>query len=113
MVPLIPARCVQAVGGAALVASAIELLAEQLGDEQRAARVWTLAAAVGGAVGRMIGGLLTEAFDWRAIFVAQVPVVLLVPTLLRTPRRPPADGSADPPAHARKLELCPLLEALP
>jgi MFS family permease len=110
--PLIAARCVQAVGGAALVASAIELLAEQLGDEQRAARVWTLAAAVGVAVGPMIGGLLTEAFDWRAIFVAQVPVVLLVPTLLRTPRRPPADGAAEPPATAANVGLCLLSAAL-
>jgi len=110
--PLIAARCVQAVGGAALVASSIELLAEQLGDEQRAARVWTLAAAVGVAVGPMIGGLLTEAFDWRAIFVAQVPVVLLVPTLLRTPRRPPAGGATEPPATAPNLALCLLSAAL-
>jgi MFS family permease len=110
--PLIAARCVQAVGGAALVASAIELLSEQLGDEKRAARVWTLAAAIGVAVGPMIGGLLTEAFDWRAIFVAQVPVVLLVPTLLRTPRRPPADIASERPDTAVNLALCLLSAAL-
>jgi MFS family permease len=110
--PLIAARCVQAVGGAALVASSIELLAEQLGDERRAARVWTLAAAVGVAVGPMVGGLLTEAFDWRAIFVAQVPVVLLVPTLLRTPRRAPAGGATEPPATAPNVGLCLLSAAL-
>jgi hypothetical protein len=33
-------------------------------------------AVLGAAVGPALGGALTQAFDWRAIFVAQVPVAL-------------------------------------
>jgi hypothetical protein len=38
--------------------------------------MWTTAAVVGFASGPAIGGLLTQLFDWRAIFVAQIPVAL-------------------------------------
>ena len=39
-------------------------------------RRWSVAAAVGAALGPAVGGLLTEALDWRAIFAFQAPVAL-------------------------------------
>jgi predicted MFS family arabinose efflux permease len=62
---LIAARSVQGVGAALLLAGALPVLG---------ARTWTLAGTYGLALGPALGGVLTQAFDWRAIFVAQAPV---------------------------------------
>ena len=100
---VIAARCVQAVGGAALAGSALELLVEWVGDERRAARIWAASAAVGAAVGPMAGGALTDAFDWRAIFVVQVPLGLAA-LLARSPA-PRAAPAAAPGAAVGGAEL--------
>ena len=39
-------------------------------------RLWTLAAVVGFAAGPALGGVLTQLFDWRSIFIVQAPVAL-------------------------------------
>ena len=62
---LIAARSVQGVGAALLLAGALPVLGT---------RIWTLAGTYGLALGPALGGVLTQAFDWRAIFVAQAPV---------------------------------------
>jgi MFS family permease len=90
--PLIGARCVQAVGGAFAVCSALELLPAVVGTEARAATVWATAGAIGSALGPALGGVLTEAFDWRAVFGFQVPVALVLAVLV-----------ARSPASARRL----------
>ena len=59
------------------------------------ARRWSVAAAVGAALGPAVGGLLTEAFDWRAIFAFQAPVALAA--LVAGWRAPDARGGS----HAR------------
>lgn len=69
---LLVLRGVQAVGGAALLVGAFTLL-EAAGAGRR---VWTATAIFGFAAGPALGGALTQAFDWRAIFLAQVPVAL-------------------------------------
>ncbi len=76
---LVAARCVQALGGAAVIAAAIELLAGTRGSHRRAAPAWGTAGIVGLAVGPAAGGLLTELFSWEAIFLIQLPVILAVP----------------------------------
>jgi len=62
---LIGARCVQGAGAGLLLAGALSLIA---------VNVWTLAGTFGAALGPALGGILTQLFDWRAIFVAQAPV---------------------------------------
>jgi predicted MFS family arabinose efflux permease len=62
---LIAARSVQGVGAGLLLAGALPLVS---------ASVWTLAGTFGAALGPALGGVLTQLFDWRAIFVAQAPV---------------------------------------
>lgn len=79
---LIAARCAQAVGGAAVIGGAIELLAGTRGSHQSAAPIWGTSGIVGLAVGPAAGGLLTEVFSWEAIFLIQVPVVLAAPAAL-------------------------------
>jgi hypothetical protein len=61
----------QAVGGAAGLAVVFELLG---GSEGRGRRLWLWAAIFATALGPAIGGALTQAFSWRAIFVFQVPI---------------------------------------
>jgi MFS family permease len=73
---LIVARCVQALGGAAAVTAALELLPATVGSERRAATVWAAAGATGAALGPAVGGLLTELVSWQSIFLLQVPVAL-------------------------------------
>jgi MFS family permease len=73
---LIAARCVQALGGAAAVTAALELLPATVGSEQRATAVWVAAGATGAALGPALGGVLTELVSWQAIFLVQVPVAL-------------------------------------
>jgi MFS family permease len=75
---LIAARCVQAVGGAAAICAALELLPFETGSERRAATVWAAAGVAGAALGPAIGGLLTQAIAWEAIFLVQAPLALLV-----------------------------------
>jgi MFS family permease len=73
---LILARCVQALGGAAAVTAALELLPATVGSERRAATVWAAAGATGAALGPAVGGLLTELVSWQSIFLIQAPVAL-------------------------------------
>ena len=74
---LIAARAVQAAGGAVVIVGSLELLVKATGDERAGARRWAAAGVAGAALGPVAGGLLTWAFSWRAIFVVQIPVVLL------------------------------------
>jgi MFS family permease len=93
---LLALRGVQALGGAAALVGTFDLLGGGAPGPGR--RLWVAASVFGIAVGPALGGALTEAFDWRAIFLAQVPIALpggLV--ALREMRVPgPADGRATP-----------------
>lgn len=71
---LIVARSIQGLGGALLLAGALPLLGALTGSTARGAALWTFAGTLGAALGPALGGALTQAFDWRAIFVAQAPV---------------------------------------
>jgi MFS family permease len=91
---LLVLRGVQALGGAAGLVAAFELL--DAGRPGTGRRMWVAASVFGIAVGPAIGGALTQAFDWRAIFLAQAPIVLpgMVVALLaaRQERVVPDDG---------------------
>ena len=73
---LIAARVAQGVLGAVVVAAALELLALAL-PRRRAIGAWAGAGVLGGAVGPALGGVLTEAFSWEAMFALQAPVALV------------------------------------
>jgi MFS family permease len=71
---LIAARSAQGLGGALLLAGSLPILGALAGSTVRGVAIWTLAGTFGAAVGPALGGALTQAFDWRAIFVFQAPV---------------------------------------
>src|SRR4051812_23364706 len=89
---LIAFRCVQGLGGALLLASSLALIG---------AVRWTTVAVLGAVLGPMLGGVLTQLFDWRAIFVVQAPVAAVallatrgaVPVAEEAPRRRRARGA--------------------
>jgi len=70
---LIGARCVQGAGGALLLAGSLPVLVALTGSPTAGATVWTFAGTFGAALGPALGGALTQAFDWRAIFIVQAP----------------------------------------
>lgn len=74
---LIVFRCVQGAGAAALLAGTLALLSALSGSAARGQTLWIASGTAGAAVGPALGGILTQAFDWRAIFILQAPVALL------------------------------------
>jgi MFS family permease len=99
LAPLVAARCLQALGGAAAVTAALELLPAAVGSERRAAAVWATAGAIGAALGPATGGLLTELVSWQSIFLVQIPVAILVAGLAA----PIARREAEPVARANEV----------
>lgn len=76
---LIVARLFSGLEGACLIASSWALLFRVFGPGERTKVLgwWSLVAAGGPVIGVAIGGPVVQAFGWRWIFVAQVPLILV------------------------------------
>jgi DHA2 family multidrug resistance protein len=72
---LVGARVIQAFGGGAITPTGMAMLAEVFPPEERgrALGIWGVGVIVGPAIGPTLGGYLTEAFGWRAIFDVNLP----------------------------------------
>jgi EmrB/QacA subfamily drug resistance transporter len=86
---LIAARAVQGLGGALLSPAALSLvtvLFAEGSERNKAMGVWGAVAGSGGAVGVLLGGMLTEWAGWEWVLFVNVPVgivaALLAPRLL-------------------------------
>ncbi len=104
---LVGARCVQAVGAALLVTAALDLLSQVDGSDEAALRVWVAAGVLGAALGPAAGGILTQLLGWESIFLAQVPVALVL--LLGPAWRRGASGKSSrwPPVPSGEPRLAP------
>ena len=73
---LILARGFQGIGGAAMFATSLSLIAHAFSGQDRgtAFGIWgaTIGAAV--AIGPLVGGVLTEQISWESIFFVNVPI---------------------------------------
>ena len=76
---LIASRAVQGVGAAAMFATTIALIAANYSGKQRgvAFGLWGAVNGAAAASGPVLGGLLTEHYSWRAIFLINLPVALI------------------------------------
>ena len=86
---LVAARAVQGVGGAVVSAVALSLITNLFPEPAarvRAMGYFGFVMAAGGSVGMLLGGILTDAFDWHWVFLINVPigasVFLAVPRML-------------------------------
>jgi predicted MFS family arabinose efflux permease len=102
---LVGARCVQAVGAAFLVASALDLLSQVEGSDERALRTWVAAGVLGAALGPAVGGILTQLLGWESIFLVQVPLALVLLVALRGLHAEPIRRSAGRPSLAANAAL--------
>ncbi|MWK34359.1 MFS transporter [Actinomadura sp. J1-007] len=74
---IIAARAVQGLGGALLLPSTLSLIGtlfEEGPRRNRALAVWGGAGASGLTVGALLGGVLTQAYGWPAVFFVNVPL---------------------------------------
>jgi MFS family permease len=95
---LLASRCVQALGAAALVTAALELLAAQEPSDEAAVRTWVRAGILGAALGPALGGVVTQVLGWVWIFALQVRAALVSLAALRSVsvRRAPAPSRERP-----------------
>jgi MFS family permease len=81
---LVVARGLQGIGAAMTVPAAVSIIAISFAEgpeRNRALGVFGACASAGFSVGLVAGGVLTDALDWRWIFLAKVPFVLAVAVL--------------------------------
>jgi EmrB/QacA subfamily drug resistance transporter len=100
---LVTARAAQGLGGAVLAPATLSLLTTNFPDPDRRRRAlgaWSATAASGAAIGVLLGGVLTNALDWRWVLFINVPIgtVLIVATVL-------AVNETRAGAGARSLDL--------
>ncbi|MEU8569700.1 MFS transporter [Streptomyces pathocidini] len=96
---LIAARALLGVGGAMIMPATLSIL-RQIFPERReralAIGIWSAVAAVGAAIGPLLGGFLLEHFWWGSVFLVNIPLMALC---LPVGRRllPESTGDGDGP----------------
>ena len=74
---LIAARVLQGVGGAIIAPTALSLIATTFAEgpaRSRALGVYAAMAGIGSTVGLLLGGLLTDALNWRWVMFINIPI---------------------------------------
>ncbi|MEA2171235.1 MAG: hypothetical protein QOF76_4535 [Solirubrobacteraceae bacterium] len=78
---LIAARAVQGLGGALLSPAALSILTNTFSEgaeRNRALGVWGAVGGSGGAVGTLLGGVITQTLGWEWVLFVNAPVTLAV-----------------------------------
>jgi EmrB/QacA subfamily drug resistance transporter len=78
---LIAARAIQGFGGALVTAVSLSLIVALFvegAERARAMGFFGFIAAGGGAIGVLLGGVLTDALDWHWVFLVNVPIGIAV-----------------------------------
>lgn len=95
---LIGARALMGVGGASILPSTMSIIRgvfEDRDERRTAVGIWSATLAGGAAIGPLVGGFLVEHWWWGAVFLINVPVVLIV--LPIGMRLLPESRAAEPP----------------
>jgi EmrB/QacA subfamily drug resistance transporter len=83
---LVAARFVQGVGGAmtsAVILGMIVTMFPEPREQAKAIGVFAFVASAGGAIGLLVGGILTQAINWHWIFFVNLPVGIATAALAR------------------------------
>jgi EmrB/QacA subfamily drug resistance transporter len=83
---LVAARAVQGIGGAVISPATLAIITTSFDEgapRNRALGAWGAIGAIGATSGVLLGGVLTEAFGWPAIFVINIPIGAVVVALSR------------------------------
>lgn len=95
---LIVARAIQGSGGAMLASTAVAILAAAFGPGERGKALGINAASLytGLSLGPAIGGILTQSFGWRAVFLVNIPlgIALFLAAYLKLPAQKPSTAGA-------------------
>ena len=99
---LIAVRSVMGVGGALIMPATLSIISNVFPREERtkAIAIWAAMASIGTGLGPLIGGALLEVFDWKSVFMVNVPVAgaaLAFGFRLVPESRDPAPGAFDLP----------------
>ncbi|MGW5660472.1 MFS transporter [Streptomyces sp. NPDC003758] len=98
---LIAARALLGVGGAMIMPATLSILRQVFPDRRERALaigIWSAVAAVGAAVGPLLGGFLLEHYWWGSVFLINIPLMLVslpVGRLLLPESRGERDGPWD------------------
>jgi EmrB/QacA subfamily drug resistance transporter len=97
---LIVLRSIQGVSAAVMASAALAILLtvfREGHERNRALSIWGLAGSAGGAIGVLLGGILTEQWGWRSIFLVNVPVgIVILSGMQRYLQEDTAKASAKP-----------------
>ncbi|MDI9893951.1 MFS transporter [Rhodococcus sp. IEGM 1381] len=100
---LIAARLLQGVGAALLTPSSLALISASIKAEDRGAAIglWSGLGGVASAIGPLLGGWLVDAVGWRAVFLINIPLAVVVVSVaakhVPESRDPHASGRLDVP----------------
>ncbi len=83
-VMLVAARVVQGVGAAILFPTSMAIVSQSFDEEARPRAIGIVVAvsALGTALGPLVGGVLTDALDWRWVFFINVPFAILASVMI-------------------------------
>jgi EmrB/QacA subfamily drug resistance transporter len=100
---LVGARAIQGLGAAVISAASLSIVTgsfKEGAERNRALGLWAAMGGVGGSAGALLGGALTQAFSWPAVFIINVPVGIAVVLAGRRLIPHAAAGAAE-----RKLDI--------
>ncbi|MDA6071041.1 MFS transporter [Flavobacterium sp. AC] len=82
---LILSRALLALGGSMIMPVTLAIIRQTFPDQEKCGRalgIWAAVGTMGAAIGPLIGGILVEYYSWEAVFLINIPLLLIVIPLI-------------------------------